>query len=97
VRLIWTELADLDLEKIEEYIGRENSLAGIDVVLGIINSVEKLLPDHPSAGRLGRVEGTQEMVVNRLPYVVVYREKRGVIEVLRVLHDSQQWPPQESS
>ena len=35
MRLIWTELADLDLEKIEEYIGRENPLAGIDVVLEI--------------------------------------------------------------
>jgi len=95
VQLKWTELAGADLESIEAHISEANSPAiAIDVVLNIIDSVQLILPEHPRAGRQGRVKNTRELVVDSLPFIVIYREQlsEGRIEILRVLHDAQQWP-----
>lgn len=95
MQLKWTDLAEADLESIESYIAKENSLSiAIDVVLRIIDSVHLVLSDYPRAGRQGRVKNTRELVVDGVPFIVIYREntKSNCIEILRVLHDSQQWP-----
>jgi len=92
VRLRWTNLASDDLDHIEEYIAEDDPLIAIDVVLRVIDKVELILPEHPTAGRIGRVEGTRELVIHGLPFVVVYREFPSEIQILRVLRDSQQWP-----
>ena len=47
----------------------------------------------PSAGRPGDVEHTREIVVPGLPYIVVYRELPDRMEVLRVRHGAQLYPP----
>lgn len=95
MQLKWTDLAEADLESIESYIAKENSLSvAIDVVLRIIDSVHLILSDYPRAGRQGRVKNTRELVVDGVPFIVIYREssKNNCIEILRVLHDAQQWP-----
>ncbi|MGH7987057.1 MAG: type II toxin-antitoxin system RelE/ParE family toxin [Candidatus Binataceae bacterium] len=91
--LRWTRAANQDLESVERYIGRDNPHAAIDVVLEIIWQVEMLV-EHPGMGRLGRVEGTRELVVGGLPYVVPYIHHGGVIIILRVLHGAMKWPDQ---
>ena len=95
MQLKWTDLAGEDLERIEAYITQENSPSvAIDVVLRVIETTEMILPDHPSAGRIGRVKGTRELVIDGVPFIAVYRlvERLSEIQVLRVLHDAQQWP-----
>jgi len=95
VQLKWTDIADIDLEKIEAHIAEENSpIVAIDVVMNIIDSVYLLLPDHPRAGRQGRLKNTRELVIDGVPFIVIYREHTSTncIEILRVLHDAQQWP-----
>lgn len=95
MQLKWTNLAEVDLDDVEAYIAKQNSpVVAIDVVLNIIDITEKILLDHPSAGRLGRVRGTRELVIDGVPFVVIYRQvvKLQQLEVLRVLHDAQQWP-----
>jgi plasmid stabilization system protein ParE len=95
VLLKWTDLADIDLDKIEAYISKGNSpLVAIDVVMGIVDSVYLILPDHPRAGRQGRLKNTRELVIDGDPFIVIYRESisTNTVEVLRVLHDAQQWP-----
>jgi toxin ParE1/3/4 len=47
---------------------------------------------HPESGRPGRRNGTRELAVARTPYLVAYRLKSDVIEVLRVMHGRQRWP-----
>ena len=88
MQLQWTEPAAQDLDKTEEYISRENSpTVAIDIV-------EVVLPTHPRAGRMGRVTGTGEFVVEGVPFVVIYRQiGTDQLQILRVLHDAQQWPP----
>jgi toxin ParE1/3/4 len=51
-----------------------------------------ILQQHPQIGRPGRKQGTRELVISRTPFIVVYRIKAKRIELLRVLHGSQQWP-----
>ncbi|MGB5200813.1 MAG: type II toxin-antitoxin system RelE/ParE family toxin [Sedimenticolaceae bacterium] len=65
MQLKWTDLALADLDHIETYIAADNSpLVAIDVVLRIIDTVDVILPEHPKAGRIGRVENTRELVID---------------------------------
>jgi toxin ParE1/3/4 len=43
-------------------------------------------------GRPGRVPGTCELVIPRLPYIIVYRLNAGGVDVVRVYHTSRMWP-----
>ena len=72
MQLQWTEPATQDLDRIEEYISRENSpIVAIDVVLRVIETVETILPSHPRAGRIGRVTDTRELVVEGVPFIII--------------------------
>ena len=57
------------------------------VYLRIRASVNRLA-SFPSSGRAGRVQGTREVLVEGLPYIVIYRIQEGIVEVLRVFHTS---------
>ena len=46
----------------------------------------------PNRGRLGKKEGTRELVMSPSPYVVVYTVRGDAIYVVRILHGAQQWP-----
>jgi len=92
LRLRWTKRADRDLDEIAEYIGQDSAAAAARVVLELIDQVESLLPSHLGIGRPGRVPGTRELVIGKLPYIVPYRVRDQQIEVLRVLHTSRRWP-----
>ncbi len=95
MQLKWTDPAARDLEQIETYISAENSPGvAIEVVLNIINTGELVLLSHPKAGRPGRVSGTRELVIDGIPFVLIYRilDRLDQLQVLRVLHDAQQWP-----
>jgi toxin ParE1/3/4 len=95
VQLKWTESALTDLDQIEAWIAEDNSPSvAIDVVWSIIDATELILPDHPRAGRSGRVKDTRELVISGQPFIVIYRlvEQTNQIRILRVLHDAQNWP-----
>ena len=91
MRLRWTKHAERDLDEIASFIGQE-SPAAARVVLELIDHVEATLPGRPAIGRPGRVLGTRELVIGRLPYIVPYRVREKDIEILRVLHTSRRWP-----
>lgn len=94
MQLKWSEPATDDLEDVETFIARSNSpVVAIDVVLKIIDTTEAVLLVHPEAGRSGRARGTRELVIDGVPYVVVYHLNKAKrwIEILRVLHDAQDW------
>jgi toxin ParE1/3/4 len=44
-------------------------------------------------GRPGRVEGTRELVLAPPPFVAVYEVLENEVQVVRILHGVQQWPP----
>ncbi len=46
----------------------------------------------PYRGRIGREEGTRELVIARLPYIVIYRIKGEAVEILHIYHGARQRP-----
>lgn len=95
MQLKWTDVAAKDLDNIETYIATENSpFVAVDLVLKVLNTSELILSAHPQAGRPGRVSGTRELVIDGIPFILVYRivDRLGQLQILRVLHDAQQWP-----
>lgn len=90
MQIIWTGDAIFDLCEIRNYIAQDNPRAANDVAVRIKKTVE-LLNDQPSIGRPGRVQGTRELVIPGLPYIVPYRVKNNVVQILRVFHGARKW------
>lgn len=95
MELKWTEFAVADLDQIESYVHLESSSAAtVGLVLKVIDIAEKVLLQHSSAGRAGRVKGTRELVISGTPFIIIYRVAIGSnqVQVLRVLHSAREWP-----
>ena len=83
-------MAVSDLMAIVDYISDDNPDAA-QALKEDIEAKTSRLRENPRLYRIGRVEGTREMVV-RSNYLVVYAEDARTVTILRVLHASQQWP-----
>jgi toxin ParE1/3/4 len=88
--LEWKATAIADLLAIIDYISDDNPDAA-QALKDEIEDKASHLPDHPQMYRVGRIDGTREMVV-RPNYIVVYAENIAAVTILRVLHAAQQWP-----
>lgn len=75
-----------------DYIAADHPSAAARLDEEIERQIDMLV-EHPQMGREGRVKGTRELVIGRTPYIAVYRVKRKNVEVLRILHGAQRWPP----
>ncbi|MGO9519163.1 MAG: type II toxin-antitoxin system RelE/ParE family toxin [Candidatus Korobacteraceae bacterium] len=82
-------LADLDAEA--GYIAGDNPRAAERIVDDIFAATDRLA-SFPAMGRPGRVLGTRELVVSNTPYIVAYRVRGHVVEIIRVLHGARRWP-----
>jgi len=96
VRLRLSVPAARDLQGIYDYVAKDSPRSARSVIERI-DAVLDLLDQHPALGRPGRVEGTRELVVTRTNYVAIYQIDGEVIDILRVLHGRQQWPPAEDA
>lgn len=74
-----------------DYIAQDNPLAAITQDEQIEHQVDMLL-QHPQMGRPGRKKGTRELVISRTPFIAVYRVQGDKIQIIRLLHSSQQYP-----
>jgi toxin ParE1/3/4 len=50
----------------------------------------RALKEWPWRGRLGREEGTREILFPPTPYVAVYRVREQTIEIMRIYHGAQE-------
>ncbi len=87
----WTAHASADLVGVAQWIAAKDPEAATRVADAILAAVARL-DDYPSSGRLGRVPDTRELVIPRLPYLIVYHVAADAVVVLRVLHGAMQWP-----
>jgi plasmid stabilization system protein ParE len=46
----------------------------------------------PNRGRPGKKQGTRELVIPSLPYIVAYQVSEDTVYIARILHAAQQWP-----
>jgi toxin ParE1/3/4 len=89
--ILWLDDAVNDLQSLRHYIAQDNTIAASQLVKKILHSIDTLV-DQPSIGRQGRIANTRELIVPDTPYIIPYRVKNNVIEILRVFHCAMQWP-----
>jgi len=88
MKVRWLSPALAELDRVYEYISQENPKVARHVFTRIRKSTDKLRR-FAESGRVGHVQGTRELPVTGLPYLVVYRVIGETVEVLRVFHTSQ--------
>ena len=88
----WSKHALGDIDNIEKYIANENPREAIHV-LDEIQRAASILDDFPYSGKTGRVSGTRELVTKDVHYTIIYEVEGNHVMVLRVVRQSQQWPP----
>jgi toxin ParE1/3/4 len=91
VRVKWLARALLDLDEEASYIASDGAAAarlGVERVLMAVAA----LATQPALGRPGRVAGTRELVVLKTRYIVPYRVRGDVVEVLRVFYTPRRRP-----
>jgi len=91
MRVRWLRKALRNLDEEAGYIAQDDPQAAQLVVRRVLDSVG-MLAEQPGIGRPGRVPGTRELVVLKTRYIVPYRVRGQVIEVLRVFHTSRRPP-----
>jgi toxin ParE1/3/4 len=97
MRVRWTDPAQTDFLEILGYIARDNPAAAQRVGRRLLSAIDALAT-QPRVGRPGRISGTRELVIPRLPYVAIYRivdlthAGSSQVEVLRILHGARRWP-----
>lgn len=91
MKIEWQLLAEQDLLEIVEYIAVENPQAAYQIFDEIKEQIS-FLGDHPQMGRMGRVNGTRELIIIRTPYLVAYRIMEDTINILRIVHGARKWP-----
>jgi addiction module RelE/StbE family toxin len=79
------------LGDIRDRIAEDNPPAANRMVLRIRTAVARLATS-PGLGRPGRVTGTRELVIPGTPYIVPYRVKGDIVQIITVLHSAQRWP-----
>ncbi len=89
--VLWTYAAATDLEEISDYLLEQNPEIAINTVRRIYQATAEL-KQFPKRGRPGRKEGTRELILVALPYLVVYEVSDQSIRVLRILHGARRWP-----
>jgi len=92
LKLKWTRRALRQLAEAQDYIAKDNPTAARQIAERIAEAA-RLLLTQPEMGRPGRIAGTREWVVQRTQYFLVYRLYEDTLQILRVLHGKQDWPP----
>ena len=62
----------------------------MDAIQAIKSAADKV-KSNPLAYRAGKRGGTHEMVMDRFPYVLIYRVLPNRISILRVLHQAMKY------
>jgi toxin ParE1/3/4 len=83
--------ARANLIAVSEFIANDNPDAAARTVAAIVKAVEPL-EYFPALGRPGRISGARELVVSGTPYIVPYRVRGEVVQLIRVFHAARKWP-----
>ena len=94
LKLEWTSPAISDLKAAGDHINQEAPQAAKRMAERVREMAE-LLPTQPNIGRPGRIAETRELVVSSTPFIVIYWVRKGVVQILRLLHHAQSWPENE--
>lgn len=78
-----------DVRKIKYYLtGYEDAFIKL---INRLNSCIKTIKNNPDIGRIGKREGTREFFAYNTEYIIVYRIKEEILEILTILHKSRKY------
>ncbi len=88
MRVVLSPQAIEDIDAVYAYIAQDDPTRADDIMALILDAAQSLdtLADR---GRPGQVEDTRELLVKRLPYIIVYSVHRDQVYVLGVYHQRQ--------
>jgi toxin ParE1/3/4 len=92
VQIEWSSAAVADLQAITQWVEQDRGIETANRITRRIYEAVQSLRTMPYRGRYGRIENTRELVLPRLPYLVVYQISEERLIVLNVLHGAQRWP-----
>ena len=87
----WTQAAADDLDSIANYLFEKTPEHAPRLIRELYTAPSSLMR-FPNRGRPGKKEGTRELVLHALPYIIVYRVSGEILHVVRILHGAQDWP-----
>jgi toxin ParE1/3/4 len=91
VRIRLLRRAIRDLDEVYAYIAAGDPRAAAGVAKRLAVSL-KLIGERPDIGRPTKWTNVREWSVPDLPYVIPYRVRNGVIDILRIWHTSRNRP-----
>lgn len=87
--------AEADLDHIKDYL-EPKSPQGYARIRDAIFSMLLQLESFPFLGKIGRLEGTRELIVPATGYIVFYSlPDQYHINILRIMHGRQKYPPKQ--
>jgi toxin ParE1/3/4 len=89
-RIRWAPAAANDLEGIRNYLEDHHPSFTQSTIRKLYNAARSL-KQFPHRGRVGQKEGTSELVIAPLPYVIVYGVDSNIVHIFRVIHASEDW------
>ena len=93
MKLSCTNPALRDMADIHAFIADQNPGAALKVVR-LLRAQAEGLTAHPQMGRLGRIDGTRELVVSGSAFIIAYRATEATVDILAIRHGARQWPGQ---
>lgn len=81
----WTRRALDDLKTAYARLEQDNFLLARDMVRALRHLLAQL-PGQTHLGRKGSVDTTRELQIPGTPYLLIYREVAGNLEILRIAH-----------
>lgn len=90
--VLWTQKAEQDLENILAHYHNEAGLRVAQSIYVRIRAQVQSLTQFSERTRLGRVAGTRECVIARLPFIAVIQVQGNEVVVLNVVHTARKYP-----
>jgi toxin ParE1/3/4 len=87
----WTTLALEDLGRAYDYIARDRPSAARNIILQLERALTSLV-HFPYMGRIGRVSNTRELYLPNTPFILAYRLRKELIEIVGFIHAARRWP-----
>jgi len=97
VRVVWSPLADRQVDEAVEYIAQDDPTAALEWLERLLELV-KALARFPDSGRVVpeiRREDIREIIVS--PYRVMYRHRDDRVEIVAIRHESRAFDEREVS
>jgi toxin ParE1/3/4 len=91
MKIVWSRRGIRHLVAIRCFIAREDARAAGRIASRILDGVE-LAASQPHIGWTGRVAGTRELVIADTPYVIPYRVRGDLFEIIAIFRGHGMWP-----